>query len=97
MDSAVCYVGGSDHQITRAVLHFSLHSILGSEPHGEDGQYVLDNHGRTVKALTQLKYFKLKAAELRMFAAGWIFFYFVPTMYWWFPRGRQVSMLPAAQ
>jgi hypothetical protein len=68
-----------------------------ASPQIEDGQYVLNNQGQIVKVLTQLEYFKLKAAELRMFAAGWVFFYFVPTMYWWFPRGHQVSMLPAPQ
>lgn len=30
-----------------------------------------------------------KTAEMRMFAAGWIFFYFVSAAYWWFPRNRQ--------
>jgi hypothetical protein len=45
----------------------------------KDGQHILDSHG--------------KAAELRMFAAGWVFFYFVPTMYWWFPRNRNTSTL----
>jgi hypothetical protein len=81
------------------IFHFILFLVQShaASPQIEDGQYVLNNHGQTEKALTQLEYFKLKAAELRMFAAGWIFFYFVPTMYWWFPRGRQVSMLPTAQ
>jgi hypothetical protein len=84
-------------------LFFFFHFILflvqsqAASPQIEDGQYVLNNHGQIVQALTQLEYFRLKGAELRMFAAGWIFFYFVPAMYWWFPRGRQVSVLPAAQ
>jgi hypothetical protein len=30
-----------------------------------------------------------KTAELRMFAAGWVFFYIVSMVYWWFPRNRQ--------
>jgi hypothetical protein len=36
--------------------------------------------------LTKSEYLRLKAGELRLFATGWIFFYFVPTAYWWFPR-----------
>jgi hypothetical protein len=51
-----------------------------------NGEYVLNNHGHIVRTLTRSEYLRLKAAELRLFATGWIFFYFVPTMYWWFPR-----------
>ncbi len=80
------------------IFHFILFLVQShvASPQIENGQYVLDNHGQTVKALTQLEYFKLKTAESRMFAAGWICFYFVPMMYWWFPRSRQVSMVPTA-
>jgi hypothetical protein len=75
-------------------LFFFFHFILflvqthAASPQIKDGQYVLNNHGQIVKALSELEYFRLKGAELRMFSAGWIFFYFVPTMYWWFPGGR---------
>ena len=51
-----------------------------------NGQYVLNNHGQIVRVLTRYEYLRLKGAELRLFASGWMFFYFVPTMYWWFPR-----------
>ena len=66
-----------------------------ASPQIKDGQYVL--HGLTEKAITQSEYFRLKAAELRMFAAGWVFFYFVATAYWWFRRNHQVSGRPVAQ
>src|SRR5450432_143420 len=56
----------------------------------KDGEFVLNSHGRIVKVLTQSEYWHVKGAELRMFATGWIFFYFVQTMYWWFPRRHQV-------
>jgi len=49
----------------------------------EDRERILSNHA--------------KAAELRMFAAGWVFFYFVPAVYWWFPRSRNISTLTRAQ
>ena len=84
-------------------LFFLFHFILflvqshAASPQIRDGQYVLDSHGQIVKALTQSEYFKLKSAELRMFAAGWVFFYFVPTAYWWFSRSRQVLSVPSAQ
>jgi hypothetical protein len=62
------------------------------------GQYVLNNHGQIVRVLTRSEYFRLKGVELRLFASGWMFFYFVPTMYWWFPRhtAKQMNGTPAA-
>jgi len=54
----------------------------------KNGEYVLDNHGQSVRVLTQREYFVLKGAELRMFATGWMFLYLVPATYWWFPRER---------
>ena len=73
------------------VVHFVLFLVQShtASPEIKDGQYVLNNHGQIVKVLTQLEYLRLKGAELRLFAAGWIFFYFVPMVYWWFPRSRQ--------
>jgi hypothetical protein len=73
------------------IVHFGLFLIQShaAAPEIKDGQYVLNNHGKIVKVLTQSEYQRLKGAELRLFATGWMFFYFVPTMYWWFPRGRE--------
>lgn len=45
---------------------------------------------KIVKVLTESEYLQLEGAELRLFATGSMFFYFVPTMYWWFPKSRQV-------
>jgi len=76
-------------------LFFAVHFVLflaqshAAAPEIKDGEYVLNNHGKIVKVLTESEYLRLKGAELRLFATGWMFFYFVPTMYWWFPRGRQ--------
>jgi len=33
-----------------------------------------------------------RGADLRLLATSWIFFYFVPTMYWWFPRKRDPNV-----
>ncbi len=76
-------------------LFFLVHFIVflvqshAAAPAIQDGQYVLDNHGRVVKVLTASEYLSLKGAELRLFATGWMFFYFVPVVYWWFPRNRE--------
>ena len=77
------------------LVHFCLFLIEShaASPQIKDGQYVLDNHGQIVKVLTQREYFGLKGAELRLFATGWMFFYFVPAAYWWFPRNQ--GRLPA--
>jgi hypothetical protein len=53
----------------------------------EGGQYRLTS-GRAVKVLTQSEYFALSSAMLRTFAAGWLFAYFLLTMYWWYPRNQ---------
>jgi hypothetical protein len=71
-----------------ALAHFAwfhVHAHWGV-PEVRDGQYVLISHGHTLKVLTQADYVKLRAAGARMFASGMIMFYFMPVMYWWFPR-----------
>jgi hypothetical protein len=68
---------------------FFLTSSHAAAPEIINGEYVLNDHGRIVKVLTQSEYLRLKGAELRLFATGWLFFYFVPMMYWWFPRSAQ--------
>lgn len=79
-------------------LFFVVHFVLfltqshASAPEIKDGQYVLNDHGRTVKPLTQSEYYTLKGAELRLFATGWMFFYFVPAAYWWFPRTEEKNL-----
>ena len=74
------------------VLHFVFFLIVShaAAPEIKDGDYVLNNHGRIVKVLTYPQYLFLKGAELRIFATGWMFFYFTLVMYWWFPKVRQL-------
>jgi hypothetical protein len=73
------------------IIHFVLFLVQShaASPQIKDGQYVLNDHGRIVTVLTEPEYLRLKGAELRLFATGWMFFYFVSTMYWWFPRNHQ--------
>jgi hypothetical protein len=72
-------------------IHFVLFLVQGyaAVPEVMNGGYVLNDHGRIARTLTQSEYFALKGEELRLFATGWLFFYFVLTAYWWFPRARQ--------
>jgi hypothetical protein len=79
-------------------LFFAVHLVLfvtqshASVPEIRNGEYVLNDHGKIVKTLTQSEFYKLKGAELRLFATEWMFFYFVPTAYWWFPRTEQETI-----
>jgi hypothetical protein len=70
------------------VVHFVLFLIEShaASPQIKDGQYVLDNHGQIQQIITQREYLHLKGAELRLFATGWMCFYFVLLAYWWYPR-----------
>ena len=56
-----------------------------ASPEIQDGAYVLSDHGRIIRTLSEAEFLRLKGGELRLFASGWMFFYFVPLMYWWFP------------
>ncbi|HEY6445780.1 MAG TPA: hypothetical protein VIY53_04915 [Acidobacteriaceae bacterium] len=69
-------------------INFALFLIQShaASPEIRDGQYVLNDHGAILRTITKLEYLRLKGSELRLFASGWMFFYFVPTAYWWFPR-----------
>ena len=71
-----------------AVAHFVLFLVQShaAGPAIVNGQYVLSSHGRTVKVITDSDYLRLKAAELRLFASGWMLFYFIATVYWFFNR-----------
>jgi hypothetical protein len=77
-----------------AIAHFILFLLLthATSPTVKDGQYVLDDHGRTIRVLSQEEYLRFKGWELRMFAAYWTFFYAVPALYWWFPRGSKTEL-----
>jgi hypothetical protein len=44
-----------------------------------DGKFVLHNHGRIIKNLTEQQYHHYKALELRGFSGHWIAFYGIAT------------------
>lgn len=80
--------------MTALGVFFALHFVLfllqshGAAPAIKDGEYILNNHGHIIGVISQVEFIKLKAAELRLFATLWMFFYFVPTAYWWLPHAR---------
>ena len=69
-------------------INFGVFLLAGhaASPEIKNGAYVLNNHGQIIRTLTQPEYLRLKGGELRLFASGWMFFYFVALTYWWFPR-----------
>jgi hypothetical protein len=73
-------------------LLFAAHFVLflvqshAASPEIVNGAYVLSDHGRIVKELTESQYRWLKGDELRLFATGWLSFYLPLALYWWFPR-----------
>ena len=75
-------------------FHFGLFQLQshGASPQIENGEYVLNSHGHIMRLITQKEYLLLKGAEFRLFATGWIFFYFLSTTYWWFSRDSQHSV-----
>jgi hypothetical protein len=72
-------------------VHFVLFFALShaASPKIIDGAFVLSDHGTIKKVLTQAQYFRIKAAELRIFPTGWLSFYSVCAAYWWFPRNPE--------
>lgn len=51
-----------------------------------NGEYVLYHHGGTVEHISHRDFLFLKGWELRLFASGWILFYYALMMHWWFAR-----------
>jgi hypothetical protein len=43
-----------------------------------DGAYVLEDHGRLIRLITQAEYTAFQANELRGFSGHWLLFYFMP-------------------
>jgi hypothetical protein len=56
-----------------------------ASPEIMNGAYVLYHHGGRVEHIAQRDYLFLKGWELRLFASGWILFYYALMMRWWFP------------
>jgi hypothetical protein len=81
-----------------AVAHFVWFVIesRGASPTVENGQYLLNSHGRIIGILTQTQFKMLKSLELRGFAALMISCYLFAASYWWFPRLTRVNTSSSA-
>ena len=77
------------------VVHFVLFLVQShvAGPEIVNGRYVLSSHGRIVRVITYSDYLRLKAGELRLFATGWMVFYFIATAYWCVPRSKRERQL----
>ena len=51
-----------------------------------NGQYVLNSHGKVVGYISEKQYLSLRGWESRLFASGWMCFYWALAIQWWFPR-----------
>jgi hypothetical protein len=61
------------------------HLSHAASPEIINGEYVLNSHGK-IGHISERHYLILKGWELRLFASGWIVFYFAIMMHWWYPR-----------
>jgi hypothetical protein len=50
----------------------------------EGGKYVLTEHGKLVRELTEPEYTDFRAKQVRAFSGHWLVFYFVPFAYFMF-------------
>ena len=53
----------------------------GGSPVAQEGAFVLLNHGKVVRVITELEYAALAAEQLRGFSGLWLVFYFWPAAY----------------
>lgn len=61
-------------------------SSMDGTPAIKAGQYVLENHGRIVRALSSAEYTSLRAQVIRGFSGHWMVFYFFGFAYFAFCR-----------
>jgi hypothetical protein len=72
--------------IVYAFVNFALFFFLseGGRPDVRDGQFVLQNHGKLIRFLTEEEYHLQRAYVLRGFSGHWLVFYLVPAVYFLF-------------
>jgi hypothetical protein len=56
----------------------------GSPSQQENGQFILQSHGKLIRVLTAQEYTAFKANEVRGFSGHWLLFYFLPFAYFCF-------------
>ena len=50
-------------------------------PQIENGNYLLMNHGKIIRPLTESEFHKMKSYELRLFSWAWVIFSYIPTLF----------------
>lgn len=53
----------------------------GGGPFNENGKYYLKSHGRVIRNLSELEYYRFRLYELRGYSGHWILFSLLPTVY----------------
>lgn len=73
-----------------AILNFGLMIVHtgGGSPSESHGTFVLENHGRFVRQLSEAEYHLQKAYVVRGFSGHWLVFYLVPALYFLFGPSR---------
>jgi hypothetical protein len=65
------------------VVNFALflYNVEGGSPDIRDGRYVLANHGKIIRELTEDEYHIQRVYVARGFSGHWILFYLLPALY----------------
>lgn len=79
-----------------AFLNFALFFMRseGGSPAIRDGVYVLQNHGKVMRELTEPDYKLYQSYVVRGFSGHWLVFYLVPSLYF-LVRRRETTASPA--
>ena len=56
----------------------------GGVPDIWKGEFVLQNHGKLIKHITESEYQAFKMNEFRGFSGHWLFFYFMPMVFFYY-------------
>ncbi len=65
----------------------------GGTPDIRNGEYVLHNHGRIIRHLTEAEYHQERARVARGFSGHWLLFYLIPALYFLAPvSGRREEL-----
>lgn len=79
-----------------ALINFLLFFLLseGGSPDFRDGKFVLHDHGKIIRELTEEEYRLQMAYVLRFFSGHWMFFYLTFGAHFWFPKPKVDSLPP---
>jgi hypothetical protein len=61
------------------------------KPEIQNGQFVLVSREKTIHTISEQEYYLRRNYNVRGFSGHWIFFYLIPTLYFWFGVRTQPS------